>query len=223
MTRQSPKSIPIRRQGAAAAGGVSQASLADARGEFGTKEALFETSAQSNAKFLAPKRRKRQNTNIAAGNYIDDAITARLSILDQFVLDNPGVSISSLVVELFPELTAGVDGRHVPTKAPALWLSDRDPDDKPPDFIRRHYAPWLGKGLRRADLRQLDPSLYDALRQHLLKHEMPADIDLPTIQEFNDRWVAKVAEGDEPLPDGALARSRLRSAMHVRSAKAEKS
>jgi len=59
----------------------------------------------------------------------------------------------------------------LPKVAPETW-TDRDLNKRetPPDFIRRVYAPWVGKGLSRKDLKQLDPSLYRALSVWLTRH-----------------------------------------------------
>jgi hypothetical protein len=77
----------------------------------------------------------------------------------------------------------------LPTQAPRRW-SVRESDLSPAEFIRRHYAPWLGKGLTRAHIRHLDISLYEALKRWLKENEMPEDVDLPTKKEMIDRELA---------------------------------
>lgn len=116
-----------------------------------------------------------------------------------------GSSFSKYMQALFPELTelerAEVKGRSswvsrigegpaqepehapLPEKAPALWAEAKEPGDTPPTFIQRHYAPWLDKGLTRADVRHLDPQLYMALANWLRKNELPEGFNLPTKSE----------------------------------------
>lgn len=74
--------------------------------------------------------------------------------------------------------------RDIPETAPAIWSVDKLPGDKPPDFIKRHYGPWLrsdAMGLARSDLRKLDKSLYTALAQwlHRSGETLPKDCPLP--------------------------------------------
>lgn len=59
----------------------------------------------------------------------------------------------------------------LPIQAPELW-ADRDLNlrEKPPAFVRRVYAEWLGHGLTRKALRDLDFDLYGALGVWLLRH-----------------------------------------------------
>lgn len=71
----------------------------------------------------------------------------------------------------------------LPEKAPALWAEAKEPGDTPPTFIQRHYAPWLGKGLSRADVRHLDPQLYMALANWRRKNDLPEGFALPTKSE----------------------------------------
>lgn len=171
--------------------------------------------------------------------YIDEnepsSVSERLTILDKYV----GKPIADYVRELFPELAeierAEKEGQSsqvsraveqkapvqepqpspLPEKAPALWAEAKEPGDTPPAFIQRHYAPWLGQGLTRADVRHLDPQLYMALSNWLRKNELPEGFDLPTTKEKNDRWVQRVQSG-EPLPSDPAALHRLGAAMRHR-------
>lgn len=77
---------------------------------------------------------------------------------------------------------------NLPTKPPARWLDRQDRQESPIDFIRREYSPWLGRGLSRPHIRNLDKSLYAALCNWISEHgKMPDDLDLPTRREINDR------------------------------------
>jgi len=60
----------------------------------------------------------------------------------------------------------------LPEKAPELWVErDLNRRENAPQFIRRVYAPWLGKGLARKDISRLDGDLYKALSVWLSRHK----------------------------------------------------
>jgi hypothetical protein len=61
----------------------------------------------------------------------------------------------------------------LPSSPPELFVDREDKSERAPDFIRRVYAPWLGKGLLRPHIKELDKSLY----QSLYKHGVPEDFD----------------------------------------------
>lgn len=86
----------------------------------------------------------------------------------------------------------------LPNEAPAIWKEDKLSGDTPPDFIKRHYGPWLkddATGLARPDLKRLDPSLYMALANWLRKNELPEDCPVPIKSQRLDSELARVAEG----------------------------
>lgn len=66
---------------------------------------------------------------------------------------------------------------------PPLWAEAKEPGDTPPDFIQRHYGPWLGKGFNQADLRQLDPQAEMAWRHWKRKNKPLQGFHLPTKSE----------------------------------------
>lgn len=137
------------------------------------------------------------------------------SALSKRGLEN--AELKAVVEEVVSELLSSVPDATLPTRdipetAPALWASDKQPSVSPPEFIKRHYEPWLGKGLARPDIKRLDPQLYVALSNWLRKNEMPADLDLPTLKERNDRWVSKVGEGGEAEAALREARRLVRTA-----------
>jgi hypothetical protein len=88
----------------------------------------------------------------------------------------------------------------LPKRAPTLW-KDRDPaaDTNPAMFTRTLYARWLGHGLTRQHLRDLDADLYRALS--VWEHRHPEDriTELPTLAEVIDARIAALA--DEFSPD----------------------
>ena len=59
----------------------------------------------------------------------------------------------------------------MPAKPKEFWAQrDLNLRENPPQFIRRVYEKWLGQGLARKDLAQLDPDLYKALSVWLSRH-----------------------------------------------------
>lgn len=98
----------------------------------------------------------------------------------------------------------------LPTQAPALWLERENRKETPPEFIKREYAPWLGRGLTQAHIRRLDKSLYMALHKWLQSHDWPADLDLPTRKELNDRQLAAAGLPADPAQADARSREQMR-------------
>jgi hypothetical protein len=154
----------------------------------------------------------------------------RIRVFEMAVLETRGEGAGELLRKMFPELsesnavgqpssaTALEQSDQLPTTAPALWASDKQRGDTPPEFIKRHYGPWLGKGLTRPDVKRLDPQLYTALSNWLRHNEIPADLDLPTLKEKNDRWVAKIEAEGRPNMGALTAKeaSNLRNVMSRR-------
>jgi hypothetical protein len=87
-------------------------------------------------------------------------------------------------------------------KAPKQkWLErDRALRQTPVEFIQAVYSDLLGRGFTQADLKACDKSLYDALHQWLQKTDpetgrrnaVPADLDLPSIEDWNARRVRQL-------------------------------
>lgn len=74
--------------------------------------------------------------------------------------------------------------------------NDRDPQDrklKPPYYIEKYYPEYLDGTTIRTDFKHpdVDPPLYEALKNWLKKNDMPAHINLPTRSERVDREVAE--------------------------------
>jgi hypothetical protein len=139
---------------------------------------------------------------------IDAEILDRVARLGDFARKFSGQGLEDFFWLLFPELAdhqskasaalrAGEGVKiSLPTHAPTAWKDDKQPGETPPAFIKRVYGEWLGKGLDRAHIRNLDRPLYVALDNWLRQHDMPLDVDLPTRKEQNSRWVERIeAEG----------------------------
>ncbi len=109
----------------------------------------------------------------------------------------------------------------VPESAPAFWKLDKQRDETPPDFVKRHYGSLLradATGLTRAHIRRLDPSLYMALANWLRNHELPADCPLPLISERVDAELSGKALDPARIKAGDF--SRLNQA-HLRRSRAK--
>jgi hypothetical protein len=83
-------------------------------------------------------------------------------------------------------------------KIPKKWLDRVDKRESPVDFIRREYGELIGK-ISRPDIKRMDKSLYAALHNWISEHgELPADLDLPTKKQQNDRKLEKLGKIRSP-------------------------
>ncbi len=103
------------------------------------------------------------------------------------------------------ENDVGLDAPRLPELAPEIYQGLRGPET-PPQFVQRVYGPWLGHGLDRGHVRQLDPTLYQAIVNWSRRNEWPADVDLPTRPEKGKRWVEMIGAGE--LSEDALKAAR---------------
>lgn len=154
-------------------------------------------------------------------------VDERISAIENLAIRGEEFSLSEILHSAFPELwhnlaEAKPAALPLPTSAPMAWSSlsengrdGRKPGESPPEFTKRVYGQWIeARQMTRADLKQLDPKLYQALATWVGRHGAP-DFDLPTRREVNDRWIERVA-GD---PEAAAARrdaTRLESAIRRR-------
>ena len=100
----------------------------------------------------------------------------------------------------------------LPAYPPELWVDRKDREETPPEFIKRVYATWLGRGLTRQWLKN-DPPLYNAYATWISRH--PADkLDLPTRSDLVSR---KLDEADASMVEDA---SRLAAAARMRQLRA---
>lgn len=63
-----------------------------------------------------------------------------------------------------------LDAERLPSKPPEQWADRAGRKENPVAFIRRVYAPWLTRGLKRGDIRTLDLPLYRALAVWMHRH-----------------------------------------------------
>lgn len=114
----------------------------------------------------------------------------QLSLLHKKIVDLVRSSVSeALERQATPDaLSPSGDVASLPVQAPEIYGGLRGPET-PPEFVKRVYGPWLGQGLDRAHIKHLDPKLYTAIDNWTRKpgNEWPADVDLPTRAEQNQR------------------------------------
>lgn len=149
------------------------------------------------------------------GALADALLLDILARIEAAGLDGPARRAALLALSRKLAAEAGTP-QALPDHAPELWETRGDRSEKPPAFIMRVYAPWLGTGFTQADLKARDPKLYMALHNWLRTNPLPAELDLPTKRERNDAELA--AHGLDPasLAD-VKATTRLASAARRRA------
>ena len=85
-----------------------------------------------------------------------------------------------------------------------MFRDRTDRKEKAIGFIKRVYSPWLGHGLTRSHIMELDKPLYVALKNHIYYHGAAEGLDLPTKAEQIDRDFVKLAGFDDPASRDAL-------------------
>jgi hypothetical protein len=79
-----------------------------------------------------------------------------------------------------------------------LWEHRKGRKENPVAFLRRVYAPWLGRGMTRADLRRIDLPLYRAFSAWLRRHPEDPVAELPSLSEAIDRKIERLAHEFTP-------------------------
>jgi len=80
-----------------------------------------------------------------------------------------------------------------PAKAPELYADRPSRRENAIEFIRRVYPDLSKEGLPRAEIKRLDPKLYEALGNWLRQHELPADVHLPKRADHYDDLALKIS------------------------------
>lgn len=126
----------------------------------------------------------------------------------------------SLPVELTPR-HYNFAQRELPEEPPVPWESFRYAQDEgfapklnPVEFIRMSYKEWIGKGLTRHHLRQIDPHLYQALNVWEHRHPEQRMTDLPTKVQVIDEKIAALSA--EMSPDELRKLASTLQARHRR-------
>lgn len=94
---------------------------------------------------------------------------------------------------------ADTDSPPLPPLTPSeLWEHRTGRKENPVAFLRRVYAPWLGRGMTRADLRRIDLPLYRAFSAWLRRHPEDPVAELPSLSEAIDRKIERLAHEFTP-------------------------
>lgn len=104
---------------------------------------------------------------------LEEAAQAVTAIEDKYDLtqDQRKTLRSMLTTEVARRATEPeLETVRLPDSAPELWANRKGRKENPVAFIRRVYAPWLNRGLKRGDLRSLDQQLYQALAVWMHRH-----------------------------------------------------
>jgi hypothetical protein len=121
------------------------------------------------------------------------------------------VNAINVVTKSFQEAAVGPKDNksqtvQLPDVAPELFVAMPGRPKKGADivsFLRRVWGPWIKEGfLTRAHLGRLDPAAYQALTNHLKTHDLPPDLNIPTLSDLHkatvpDEVAAIVEEADE--------------------------
>lgn len=90
-------------------------------------------------------------------------------------------------------VTQTASDASLPSVAPELWASRSKEDRRNPrDFAEQVYADWIGKGLTRKKLNQLDSDLYRALTVWEARNPEARLSTIPTIAELVDHQVEQL-------------------------------
>jgi hypothetical protein len=161
----------------------------------------------------------------------------RLNIIELYVQQNGSSGVKDFIRAVFHELYSPEVEKNephesyitrnadMPNSAPEIYPGLRGPET-PPEFVKRVYGEWLGKGLTRADIRKLDPKLSIAINNWLSRpgNEWPTDVDLPTLKEQNDRDLERLeSHGINELVSGDVPATTIREAQRLLAAKARRS
>jgi len=113
------------------------------------------------------------------------------------------------MVHLLRPATRPPDPNYIgpPKEAPEIYRNRVNRKETAPKFTARVYNHWLGKGMARNHLLQLDPSLYEAIRNWVKKKPLPDWLDLPMLKELNNRQLEEMEIKDgEMLPHPSFDR-----------------
>jgi hypothetical protein len=110
--------------------------------------------------------------------------------------------------------------RHLKDFVDVRWMEHRLPDESPVDFVERVYQRWLGNGLTRALVREVDPQLYRALYTWEMRHGR-VPLDLPTQREVSAAAIAQATalHAATDASDTGSHAGRLLNALRYRAVK----
>lgn len=129
-------------------------------------------------------------------NFFSELSDTEYRMAEQAILKTP---LREKFIEMVGVSETDKEFGSLPTKAPTLWVERKTGREvSPVDFIHQHYGSWLGKGLTRAHIGQLDKPLYAALAVWVRRHGWPDDLNLPTQRELTDQLLAEMGTVGAP-------------------------
>lgn len=161
------------------------------------------------------KTKESAETEPAAGSPADDPATLVAELTQTPTTDRVRMrAILLRLLAIYPPEQAPPPPA-LPDKAPELWVErDLNRRENAPQFIRRVYGGWLGRGLARKDIGRLDGDLYKALSVWLSRHKDDEIAQLlPSQSDKIDELIDRLA-GEYSIEDirrlGYAIDSRLR-------------
>lgn len=123
------------------------------------------------------------------------ALAASIAARNQLTNIELAASLRQVADAIAPAEVPQAQVLALPSAAPEAWAKrDLNLRETPPRFIARVYAPWVGRGLTRKDLKTLDPELYRALSVWLTRHpEEDIAAALPRKSDKLDELIDKLA------------------------------
>jgi len=91
--------------------------------------------------------------------------------------------------------------------------------ENPVEFIQRVYAQYMETGLPRAQIKKLDPKLYQALANWLGENDLPKGVMLPKQAASYDRISEKLFEADPKAAEVATKLHSLAQGLQARLTK----
>lgn len=109
----------------------------------------------------------------------------------------------------------------LPKKAPELYKGRADTSEDGPAFYNRVYKDYIGNGLTRPVLSELDPPLVRRIDylKHQKKDPEALALDLPTAWVAPQTWADRVLAGEEEAPIMADAKTHIRNKKRLDSAR----
>lgn len=111
-----------------------------------------------------------------------------------------------LKAHLRPEAIAKVMAlSDVPARTPEFYQDRTDKSETALAFVKRVYAPWIGKGFTVNILRRLDEPAYWAYRNYFRYRGLPENTFLPSLSDQIDlEYAALMGNADQDLPQNVL-------------------
>ena len=189
-----------------------------------TNRPRFYIDEKGNPRSIKPMGRKiAEGINRTVNFNLQDLI---LALHEKGLLDDRAGELLSIIDSLSPKNLAHKvfdTDPPLPRIAPELFQDRTDKSEDAPQFIKRVYGKYLGRGLTRHELGDLDKQLMNRFYNWIKKPENRAsfDLDLPTSHTYKRSWAQRVRAGEEQAPTVADAKTLNRNAARLKRAEKE--